>query len=251
MASSVDEFLDNPGSLVGLGGKGDGSGWLSLGGKGSLVIVGLAAIGLTIGIIAYLVWRHRRNKDKGKMIRTIRWYRTVGERLLEREETDVEEIVLPGSGIRFLWDEKSRNWWPRFVEESNMNTFNVAIAKTGELINFTIKPIEPILEQAGIQYDHRDMLSQNIHLGDIIDEDYTKKSKPWWQEYKDLIATIAIIFVMAIALGIIVYFLTGALTQIKEILAQQNGFQKEQLEVMKEIVNTVKEIKATSGIYST
>jgi len=52
---------------------------------------------------------------------------------------------------------------------------------------------------ANLDYDHTDMRYAYTNLREIIKRNYRDSSKVWWREYKDVIATTILIFVLTIS----------------------------------------------------
>lgn len=204
------------------------------------LVIGLLVIGGGIGIFFWL--RSKKNKKERKLReKTIIWWSSIGDKMIERGEDQAEEILVPGSSVRLFYVKKRDLWLPRFTEESNQGVYFVAITKSGEMVNFTVGSIDKDLKQAGLYYDHGDTRLQAENEREFIHRNYRQKAVKWWQAYLGVISTVVLLFAFAISMAILIYMLSGVVQDIGSLQAAS-------AESTKEVVNLVKDLKATSGI---
>lgn len=204
---------------------------------------------VVFGFAIYFLFFAGKNKKGFGAKKYLVFHRTIGNRMVPRETIEVEEKYLPNSQVRFFLDKKSNAWYPRYSNESDFNTFYIALTKKGGFpVNFTILPIEDSLEQAKIDYDYQGMLSQSEHLREVVTSDYGDQLKPWWEQNQMLISSIAVLVVSGAIFGVLAYFAVKGINTWNAAQLAQNDFNLKQAEMMKELANTILQIKTGAAL---
>lgn len=184
-----------------------------------LIIFIIAIVG---GIVYYFMKKKKDLKTKSSM-KKIGWWEEVQGKLVPGKMDDAEEIIIPGTRLRVFYIKSKDMWLPRFTRGITQDLFYVAITPKRELVNFTLKSISDDMKEAGLDYDHTDMIWASENLREFIKRNYRDKSVPWWKEFQGVITTVVYLVILTISFVIIIYFMRQLITDMGTIL---NGIEK-------------------------
>ena len=177
---------------------------------------------LVIAAIVFFLMKWRKKKQDPSS-KKIGWWEEVQGRLTPTEMDSAKEIVIPGTRLRVFYIKSKDMWLPRFTRGLTQDLFYVAITPKRELVNFTLKSISKDMAEAGLDYDHTDMIWASENLREFIKRNYRDKSTPWWKAYQGVITTAIYIVILTFSFVIILYFMREMITEMSSIL---NGIEK-------------------------
>ena len=156
---------------------------------------------LIIGsIVFFILWRIQNKKLYNKKIF---WFEEVNGMIVPVDEDLARELTIPNTNITTFYIKKKDLYLPRPVKRMGKDSYWFLIKNNREIINFSMKNINKNITkgmpEADLDYDHTDMRYAYINLREIIKRNYRDGSKKWWVEYKDVIATILLIFMLTIS----------------------------------------------------
>ena len=171
-----------------------------------------------LGIIVFFFMKWQKNrKDPAKM--KVGWWEEVQGNLIPTSMDDAKEIIIPGTRLRVLYLKAKDMWLPRFTRGITKDLFYVAITPKRELVNFTLKSISSDMAEAGLDYDHTDMIWASENLREFIKRNYRDKATPWWKAYQGVITTAIYIILLTFSFVIIIYFMREMITEMSSILS--------------------------------
>ena len=195
----------------------------SISGIGSLFETLLTWIGILVLIIfvagmvfVAMKWK-KDKKDPAK--KQIGWWEEIQGRLIPTTMDDAKEIIIPGTRLRVLYIKSKDMWLPRFTRGITKDLFYVALTPKREMVNFSLKSISKDMAEAGLDYDHTDMIWASENLREFIKRNYRDKSTPWWKEYQGVITTAIYIIILTFSFVIILYFMKEMVGEMSNILA--------------------------------
>ena len=173
---------------------------------------------VVLGVIVFFFMRwKKKTKDPTKM--KVGWWEEVQGKLIPTSMDDAKEIIIPGTRLRVLYLKSKDMWLPRFTRGITKDLFYIAITPKRELVNFTLKSISKDMAEAGLDYDHTDMIWASENLREFIKRNYRDKSTPWWKAYQGVITTAAYIILLTFSFVIILYFMREMITEMTGILS--------------------------------
>lgn len=199
------------GSMVGLGGFNFSSVLSTV-----VTISKIVGIAILTGIFVFLVFRWRKNRNKG-MTREIHWWEESVGGLVPTRIDFAEEVIIPGTNLRMFYIKDRDTWLFRFTRGITPSVFFVAITKNKEIVNFTLKSLDSHMKEAQLDFDHTDMRWAAENMREWVKRNYKDKSQKWWKEYQGVITTAIFILVMTFSLCIIIYFMKGMVGQLGSI----------------------------------
>ncbi len=184
-----------------------------------MIVVLIIAIG---GATFYFL---KKKKEKKNPPKRIGWWEEIQGSLVPTAMDNAQEIIIPGTRLRVFYIKSKDMWLPRFARGITKDLFYVAITLKRELVNFTLKSLSDDMSEAGLDYDHTDMIWASENLREFIKRNYRDKSTPWWKAYQGVITTAVYIVLLTFSFVVILYFmrqitgdLGGLITQIGKLL---------------------------------
>ena len=169
------------------------------------------------GVVFFFI-RWRKNK-KNLALKKVGWWEEVQGKLIPTSMDDAKEIIIPGTRLRVLYLKSKDMWLPRFTRGITKDLFYICITPKRELINFTLKSISKDMAEAGLDYDHTDMIWASENLREFIKRNYRDKSTPWWKAYQGVITTAIYIVLLTFSFVVILYFMREMISEMTGILA--------------------------------
>ncbi len=169
-----------------------------------------------IGIGYYLFKR-----KKSKVIiptKKVGWWEEVNDNLVPTNMDDAKEILVPGTKLRLFYIKARDLWLPRFTKGITKDLFYVAITPKREMVNFTLRSIASDMKEAGLNYDHTDMIWASENLREFVKRNYRDKSIPWWKAYQGVITTAIYIVILTISAVTILYFMRGIVDDLSTVV---------------------------------
>ena len=179
-----------------------------------LMIIILIAI--VCGIVFFLM---KKKKDKKTPVKKIGWWEEVQGSLIPTAMDDAKEIIIPGTRLRVFYIKSKDMWLPRFSRGITKDLFYVAITPKRELVNFTLKSLSSDMKEAGLDYDHTDMIWASENLREFIKRNYRDKATPWWKAYQGVITTAIYIILLTFSFVVILYFMRQIVGDMGGILS--------------------------------
>jgi len=164
-----------------------------------IVIIGVGAL------IFYFLKIKKDKKDPAS--KRIGWWEEVQGKLIPTGMDSVKEIIVPGTRLRVFYIKNKDMWLPRFTRGLTKDLFYVAITPKREMVNFTLKSLSADMGEAGLEYDHTDMIWASENLREFIKRNYRDKSTPWWKAYQGVITTAIYIIILTFSFVIIIFFM--------------------------------------------
>ena len=178
--------------------------WYAWAGKFAGVL-GLIGAFVVSGIVLYFVYRYIKDKKLYNVL--IVWFDEVhGE--TKKIGTDwAKEITITthGKNVKLFYVKRLKMFLPRGNYKMGAKEYWYSFLPNHQVENFSLKNINIDRMEAGLNYDHTDMLYQRINLEKIIDEKYKNKNTQWWKQYAMTISAVIVIFVAVLA----VFFILG------------------------------------------
>lgn len=109
-------------------------------------------------------------------------------------------------------------YFPRGTKRMGKRSFWYFIKNNKELVNFTMKNLNEEMTEGKLEYDHTDMRYAETNLKELIKRNFRDKSMPWWKEYKEVISTVIIIFVVTFSFFFIMWRLGDILGEVSRLL---------------------------------
>ncbi len=172
---------------------------------------------IVAGLVFFFI-RWRKNK-KNLQLKKVGWWEEVQGRLVPTAMDDAKEIIIPGTRLRVLYLKSKDMWLPRFTRGITKDLFYVCITPKRELINFTLKSISSHMAEAGLDFDHTDMIWASENLREFIKRNYRDKSTPWWKAYQGVITTAIYIILLTFSFVVILYFMREMIGEMTNILS--------------------------------
>ncbi len=179
--------------------------------------LGIALLGIIVGVIIFGIFYTKSKKAKGKDLYKIGWWEEISNKAFPTRMDEAEEIVIPGTSLRVFYVKKRDLWLPRFTKGITKDLFYVMMTPNRRMINFTLKGLGDSLKEAGMEIDHTDMLWAAENTREFIKRNYKDKSIKWWQAYQGVITTALFILVMTFSFVIIIYMMRGIVTDISSV----------------------------------
>lgn len=136
-------------------------------------------------------------------------------------------ITIPNTNIKVFYEASQDLYLPQATRKMGKNSFWYFIKKNGEIVNFTIKNMNEEFTAANLDYDHTDMRYAMNNLRNLIQRNFRDKSTKWWQEYKDVISVVILLFVMSLSF----YFIISKTGQLIDRVGDLLEVAKETLEL--------------------
>lgn len=163
-----------------------------IGGLAMIIILFL----ITAGILYTLLWI---KKQKELYNKKIFWFEEVHGEMVPIDNDMAAELTIPGTNIQVFYIKKKNLYLPRPVIRMGKDSYWFAIKNNKEIVNFSMKNINKEMKEANLNYDHTDMRYALTNLLDLIKRNYKDKSLKWWQEYKEVISLVILIFVISLS----------------------------------------------------
>lgn len=168
-----------------------------------LLILGLFLI--CGGVLFYVLYRRNKKILYNKHMHFFE--RMPGNPLAPSDDYMACEMTIPKTNLKVYYIKEIDLYLPKPSRNMGKNHYWYAVRDNKEIVNFRLKDLNKELCEAGLDYDHSDMRAPNEFLKELINRNYRDKATPWWKEYKELIATVILIFV----LGVTFFFLFSKL----------------------------------------
>lgn len=196
------EFLDN----IDLGG-------LSQGVLGFIVVLLIFLFVAAVVVIISL-----RIKNTKLYNNTIDWFEEVNGSAVPIGRDMAAILMIPGTNIPVFHIKSKDMYFPRGTKRMGKRSFWYFIKNNKELVNFTMKNLNEEMTEGKLEYDHTDMRYAETNLKELIKRNFRDKSMPWWKEYKEVISTVIIIFVVTFSFFFIMWRLGDILGEVSRLL---------------------------------
>lgn len=160
-------------------------------------IAGMIFLFLIVGGVWWFVYWKKKNKKLFN--KKIFWFEEVHGEMIPIGDDWAAEIKIPGTNLNVFYIKAKDMYMPRPVIKMGKDAYWMAIRKNREIVNFKMKNINEEMKEANLDYDHTDQRYALTNLLAIIKRNYRDKSNPWWREYKDVITTVILIFVLTLS----------------------------------------------------
>lgn len=211
----------------------------AFGGLGSAIptVIGFVIVAVAIGLFTFWII----NKRSYNMV--IHVFEEISGNTSPIDEDKAKEIVLPFTSVRAIYLKRRKIFLPRPSIQTGRKHYWYFVRKDGEWIN--VKPVwNPDTNQFDLISDHADMRLANASLKKLVEKSYKKLN--WIKEYAPYIAIAILILMLAIAFYMIFSKAGESFSQLSGVAESL----KENLEVQKEILQSLENIKASSGVRS-
>lgn len=196
-------------------------------------------------IIAVVVGLYLFRKKQTKLYNIqIHFFKEINGQAIPTNDYTAAELIVPNTSIRVFHIKENDTYLPRGTRAMGKNSYWYMLLNNGEIINFTLKNINKELTEANLYYDHTDTRYAHENLKQIIKREYRDKSVKWWKEYKEVISLVIIIFVMTLSFIFIISRLSSVVDKIGVLLQTA----KDVMDMNKEVLKYIAEIKAGSGV---
>lgn len=162
---------------------------------------------LLLGVIIGGIWYFKKKKKPAGDLKKIAWWEETTSGPVPVRSDEAEEIIIPGTTLRVFYVKDRDLWLPRFTKGITKDLFYVMITPNRQMVNFTLKSLGASLKEAGLDYDHTDMLFAAENMREFIKRNYKDKAIKWWQAYQGIIAIAIFIFLMTVSLAVILYMM--------------------------------------------
>lgn len=183
-----------------------------------LLFVGIIALILVVSAIAYFFLKKKRDSQNSS-IKKIGWWEEVQDKLIPISTDEAKEIIIPGTRLRVFYIKSKDMWLPRFTKGLTKDLFYVAITAKREMVNFTLKTISSDMKEAGLDYDHTDMIWASENLREFVKRNYRDKSTPWWKEFQGVITVAIYLVLLTVSFCVILYFMRQLIGDMGQILS--------------------------------
>lgn len=162
---------------------------------------------LFIGAVVFMIFLKKKSNQLDK--HNVHWAQQMkDEKMWPIEDDLAREVVVPGTNIVCFYIKKKDMYIPRLTRMYGKNHYFVGVTPNGEIINYDVKGLNKDLNESGLDYDKNDMKLANENLRDFINRNFRQKSLKWWQEYKDIIGLVILIFCLTLSQGLLFYYLS-------------------------------------------
>ena len=192
---------------------------ISVGDLADKLITGLIILFIVAIAGAIVFFLMKKKKDKKTPVKKIGWWEEVHGNLIPTAMDNAKEIIIPGTRLRVFYIKSKDMWLPRFTRGITKDLFYVAITPKRELVNFTLKSISADMKEAGLEYDHTDMIWASENLREFIKRNYRDKSTPWWKAYQGVITTVIYIILLTFSFVVILYFMRQIIGDMGGVLS--------------------------------
>ena len=182
-----------------------------------LLFIGLISLILIVSAIAYFFLKKRRD-NQNSSVKKIGWWEEIQDKLIPVSTDEAKEIIIPGTRLRVFYIKSKDMWLPRFARGLTKDLFYVAITAKREMVNFTLKTISSDMKEAGLDYDHTDMIWASENLREFVKRNYRDKSTPWWKEFQGVITTAIFIVLLTVSFSVILYFMRQLIGDISSLI---------------------------------
>lgn len=189
------------------------------------IIGGIVIFLLIGGIMGLVLWRLKRKKTLDKRIF---WFEEINGNTIPIGDDDAMELTVPNTNITLFYVPKKNMYLPRGTKKMGKDHYWYVIRNNREIINFNLKNINKEMDEAGLNYDNTDMRYAKENLLELVKRNYKDGNKPWWREYKDVIATVIFIFVMSLAFFFLLSKIGKLITQLDTLISTTNELIKAQ-----------------------
>jgi len=179
---------------------------------------GIFLLFLLIGVIGGGFYYFRQKNKEVKDLKKIGWWEDTVAGLVPTRMDDAEEIIIPGTTLRVFYVKSRDLWLPRFTKGITDKLFYVCMTPNRQMVNFTLKSLSSSLKEAGLEYDHTDMLWAAENTREFIKRNYKDKSIKWWQAYQGVITTAIYILIITFSLGLLIYMLKGVVDKLGNLV---------------------------------
>ncbi len=173
---------------------------------------------LVVGGMFFFFMKKKKDKQDPTK-KKIGWWEEIQGRLIPTSMDDAKEIIIPGTRLRVFYIKSKDMWLPRFTRGLTQDLFYIAITPKREIINFTLKSISKDMAEAGLDYDHTDMIWASENLREFIKRNYRDKSVPWWKAYQGVITTAIYILILTFSFVVILYFMRELIGDIGNLIS--------------------------------
>ncbi len=164
-------------------------------GAGKVIL--LIGMFLIVGGILYtLYYLKKRKKSYNKKIF---WFEEVHGQIIPVGEDKACELIIPGTNINVFYIKEKEMYLPRPTIRMGKDAYWYVIKNNREIVNFKLKNINKEMKEANLDYDHTDMRYALTNLKELIKRNYKDKATKWWQEYKEVISLVVLVFVMTLS----------------------------------------------------
>ena len=190
-------------------------------GVGFVILAFIVFVFLAACIWYYFHWK---NKDLNK--KKIHWFEEINGHMVPIGLDIAEELTVPGTNVQVFYIKRKDMYLPRPVKAMGKDSYWFCIKSNRELVNFTMKNMNKEFSEAGLDYDHTDMRYALNNLRELIKRNYRDKATPWWQEYKEVIGLVVLIFVLSVSFFFLLSKIGGLIGQLGGVAEQIGNMAK-------------------------
>lgn len=219
-----------------------------IGVSGGQIVGGLSTFAKFLGIGVLLavfigLWLYNKNNKK-LYNKNIPIFEEVNGQFQHRPKLDDQamELTIPGTTVRVFHLKKHNIYLPRGTIMMADGEYWYGIRKNREWVNFAIKNLNKEMKEAGLDYDHTDMIYANNQLKKLLAKSYKKEK--WWQEFRQEIAIAILILLLTFSF----WFLIGKVNEGMALCPDVLKTSKEVLETSRQVIGALDNICGGSGI---
>lgn len=189
-------------------------------------------------LLAYLYFQNQKKAYDKKL----HIFEEINGQMIPLRDDLAIEMTIPGTTVKVFYVKGSNMYLPRPTRAMGKDRFWYAIRRNREWVNFTMKNLNKEMVEAGLDFDHTDMLYANAQLKKLIERNY-KKTK-WWQEYRSEISMAILILMLTFSF----WFLLGEIKEIVGGLGPLVEAMKEVAEINRQVLGAVDNVATGSGV---
>lgn len=221
-------FLDS----VGAGNFFGSINWDSLG-WGVLIVLGIAALFIVAGVVAFIYYSTKLKKAAFTNLIVI--YQEVNGKLYRVGTDNAKEMFVPDTNISLYFLKNRKLYIAKPTRAMGKNEYWYKVLPNGEWVNFDMSthPQDSVLAIAN--YDHRDTRYAYTNLKEIIKRNYTSKSIPWWKDpvIMNIIAFVIMAFIFVLGCWFLIAKIASVVDKIAPLAEQLKIISQNQVEAAK------------------
>lgn len=203
--------------------------------SGAGLLLGAVIIFLFMAaVIGLVLWKMSKKKQYSKKIH---WFEEIHGDLVPVDDDVAKELTIPGTSVQVFYIKKKDLYLPRGTHRMGKDAYWYCVRNNREIVNFTITNLNEEMKLANLDFDHTDMRYAQENLKELIKRNYRDNSKPWWREYKDVIATVILIFFLSLSFFFLMSKIGDLIGQLSPLINQ-----------VEELVKTAAAASRSSGV---
>lgn len=171
-------------------------------------------VALVIGGVGFFFYKQHQEKKAFKY--RIPLFQTVAGQPVRIGQDLAKDFLIPNTTTRIWFLKNMKIFIPIATISMAKDEFWHYIRNNRELVNVSLSDLNKNIAEFNLNFDHNDMRLQNEELKQLISQNYKKQK--WWQEYKDVIATVILILVLGVAFYLLADKLGKVIDSLKPYL---------------------------------